>query len=54
MRKGPAIGAIFFILPPIFASICSLEPRKYDFAVSMAGGPKDWPVWGMVSRLIRA
>ncbi len=24
---------------------CSSEPREYDFAVSVAGGPKGWPVW---------
>ena len=45
MCKGPAVGAIFIILLPIFASACSSEPREYDFAVSVAGGPQGWPVW---------
>jgi len=36
------------VLPVLLALMvvaCSMEPRKYDFAVSVAGGPTGWPVW---------
>tara|TARA_Y100001933_G_scaffold231798_1_gene249962 strand:- start:189 stop:749 length:561 start_codon:yes stop_codon:yes gene_type:complete len=33
------------ILLSLLVTACSSEPREYDFAVSVAGGPEGWPVW---------
>ncbi len=45
MRNDTALRAILIILLSFLAAACSSEPREYDFAVSVAGGPKGWPVW---------
>lgn len=34
-----------FTLVVLFSTACSSEPRTYDFAVQVAGGPEGWPVW---------
>jgi len=40
-----ALRATFIILFSFLAVACSSEPREYDFAVSVAGGPQGWSVW---------
>src|SRR5690554_1422717 len=45
MRNNITARVAFSFLLLLFVTACSSEPRKYDFAVSVAGGPKGWPVW---------
>lgn len=45
MRNDTALRAILIILLSFLAGACSSEPREYDFAVSVTGGPEGWPVW---------
>ena len=54
MRNNTVLRIGVIILLSLLVTACLSEPRKYDFAVSVAGGPKGWPVWGMASRFIRA
>lgn len=44
-RNDTTLRAAFFILLSLLMAACSSEPREYDFGVSVAGGPKGWPVW---------
>jgi DUF2931 family protein len=37
--------AVLAIVVSITFAACSTEPREYDFGMSVAGGPKGWPVW---------
>lgn len=45
MRNNTTVRAAFSILLLFLVTACSSEPREYDFAVSVAGGPEGWPVW---------
>ncbi|MAB50139.1 MULTISPECIES: DUF2931 family protein [Marinobacter] len=45
MRNNTTARAAFSILLLFLVTACSSEPREYDFAVSVAGGPEGWPVW---------
>lgn len=45
MRNDTAPRAALIILLSLLVTACSSEPREYDFAVSVAGGPEGWPVW---------
>lgn len=45
MRSKTIARAAFSILLLFMVTGCSSEARKYDFAVSVAGGPDGWPVW---------
>ena len=45
MHNEKVLRATFIILFSFIAVACSSEPREYDFAVSVAGGPQGWPVW---------
>lgn len=45
MHSEKVLRATFIILFSFLAVACSSEPREYDFAVSVAGGPQGWPVW---------
>lgn len=45
MRNNIIARAAVSILFLFMVTGCSSEARKYDFAVSVAGGPKGWPVW---------
>jgi|TARA_R100001460_G_scaffold3992_12_gene11629 hypothetical protein len=45
VRNNTTARAAFSILLLFLVTACSSEPREYDFAVSVAGGPEGWPVW---------
>ena len=45
MHNERVLRATFITLFSFLAVACSSEPREYDFAVSVAGGPQGWPVW---------
>jgi hypothetical protein len=45
VHSESVLRATFTILFSFLAVACSSEPREYDFAVSVAGGPQGWPVW---------
>ena len=45
MHNERVLRATFITLFSFLAVACSSEPREYDFAVSVAGGPEGWPVW---------
>lgn len=45
MRNNTTARAALSILLLFLVTACSSEPRQYNFAVSVAGGPKGWPVW---------
>jgi hypothetical protein len=45
VRSKTIARAAFSILLLFMVTGCSSEARKYDFAVSVAGGPDGWPVW---------
>ena len=45
MRNNTAARAAFLVLLLFFVTACSSEPREYNFAVSVAGGPEGWPIW---------
>jgi hypothetical protein len=45
VRSKTIARAAFSILLLFMVTGCSSEARKYDFAVSVAGGPEGWPVW---------
>ena len=36
---------VLAVLLSFSVAACDRVPREYDFAVSVAGGPKGWPVW---------
>lgn len=45
MRSNITARVAFSFLLLVLVTACSSEPREYDFAVSVAGGPEGWPVW---------
>ena len=45
MRNNTVLRIRVIILLSLLVTACSSEPRKYDFAVSVGGGPEGWPVW---------
>ena len=45
MRNNITARVAFSFLLLVLVTACSSEPREYDFAVSVAGGPEGWPVW---------
>lgn len=45
MRNNTVLRIRVIILLSLLVTACSSEPRKYDFAVSVVGGPEGWPVW---------
>ena len=45
VRNDAFPKAALVILLSLLMAACSSEPLKYDFAVSVAGGPEGWPVW---------
>lgn len=45
MRNNITSRVAFSFLLLVLVTACSSEPREYDFAVSVAGGPEGWPVW---------
>jgi len=45
VRNNTVLRIRVIILLSLLVTACSSEPRKYDFAVSVVGGPEGWPVW---------
>jgi hypothetical protein len=43
--KIPAVVALVFGIVALLNTGCTQEPAKYDYGLSIAGGPTGWPVW---------
>lgn len=45
MPSIKALTSALLALLILTSTACGSEPRTYDFAVQVAGGPEGWPVW---------
>ncbi|KPQ26882.1 MAG: Protein of unknown function (DUF2931) [Marinobacter excellens HL-55] len=39
------LTSVLLALAVLTSTACGSEPKTYDFAVQVAGGPERWPVW---------